>query len=228
VIEVPRSLIISKFSFPPDFMDETLSVSDCGWIALFLMHETGKGESSKWFPFLKMLSETHVSQPIFWNDEKLKEGASETVQLLVKKQKKKIIKDYSKFFPKLATFNPEIFGNYKSKFPFDNFTRAHVICESRCWYLPLKENGPYVSFMVPGADLLNFGKSGLSIGGFNSSKDAFVITAGKTWYKGEEVTYYYSSSCDDVILVEYGFKSPLIPECTQEEKDTVKIEMEKN
>jgi len=84
----------------------------------------------------------------------------------------------------------------------------------------------YTSFMVPGADLLNFGKSGATIGGYDTTKHAFVITAKQEWKRGDEVTYYYSDECDEYLLFEYGFKSEFSPECSSKKLASLKLEIE--
>jgi len=73
-------------------MDTSIKkVSECGWIALFIIHEIRKGENSFWHPYLEMIREAPLDQPIFWEEQKL-EMAHEIIQLLVERQKKEIQK----------------------------------------------------------------------------------------------------------------------------------------
>ena len=90
------------------------------------------------------------------------------------------------------------------------------------------------SFMAPLADLINFGPPCLT-GSYNTAEHAFELIATCPFKTGQEVTFWYSSDCADIIVANYGFLHPLVPTCTSsdewkdraqalEEKDRIKEE----
>lgn len=82
------------------------------------------------------------------------------------------------------------------------------------------------SFLAPLADLINFGPPCLT-GGYNADDRAFDLVATCPFSRGQEVTFWYSSDCGDVIAASFGFLHPLVPPCPRPEDERKREEEER-
>lgn len=74
------------------------------------------------------------------------------------------------------------------------------------------KSGREHTFMLPFADLLNFGEP-CTRGEYNGDKSAFEITATCDIEKGKEVTLWYTDECSDLVLANFGFNHPIVHKC---------------
>ena len=83
------------------------------------------------------------------------------------------------------------------------------------------------SFLAPLADMINFGPPCVT-GAYNPDEHVFELIATCPFKAGQEVTFYYSSECADVIIANYGFLHPLVPPCATIDEIKEKSEDWKN
>ena len=68
------------------------------------------------------------------------------------------------------------------------------------------------AFLAPLADLVNFGPP-CAKGTYNKDTASFDIIATCDLMAGQEVTFWYTDDCADIVLANYGFTHPLVKRC---------------
>jgi hypothetical protein len=81
--------------------------------------------------------------------------------------------------------------------------------------------------MAPLADMLNFGPP-CARGQYNTEKKAFEVVATCSFQAGQEVTFWYSDDCEDVMISNYGFTHPMVTRCPTIEDWQYRAKMWKN
>eukprot|EP00550_Attheya_septentrionalis_P002732 CAMPEP_0198291030 /NCGR_PEP_ID=MMETSP1449-20131203/8693_1 /TAXON_ID=420275 /ORGANISM="Attheya septentrionalis, Strain CCMP2084" /LENGTH=661 /DNA_ID=CAMNT_0043989615 /DNA_START=313 /DNA_END=2298 /DNA_ORIENTATION=- len=83
------------------------------------------------------------------------------------------------------------------------------------------------SFLAPVADLLNFGPP-CTRGTYNAQAHAFEIVSTCHIVAGQEVTFWYSSDCDDVFIANYGFTHRMVLPCEKEDEKRLEDEAQRD
>mmetsp|Transcript_15842 Transcript_15842/g.20937 ORF Transcript_15842/g.20937 Transcript_15842/m.20937 type:complete len:506 (+) Transcript_15842:53-1570(+) len=209
---LPFELTLTKVAAEKEFGKNIIhdGLSEYFAIAMLLIKERSKGESSFWKPYIDVLPTLEEVNPtIVWSEEDLAtlEGSplvSATISLKLKLKKE------------FETLNEDIFQKYPDIFPADVFNLeaykwAFVMLFSRAICINNLEDGPAIA-LVPYADLFNHNPFASSFidarskgGFFTQKKQEVVVYADRGYKKFEQVFISYGQKSNLELLLLYGF-----------------------
>ncbi|KAL3675058.1 hypothetical protein R1sor_025006 [Riccia sorocarpa] len=169
-------------------------------LTLWLMYERTQGESSAWYPFLKLFPEA-TSSPLLWSeaerDEQLKGSpALEEVKDRVAALEEVFEELDSGYFQK----DPQTFGS--EGFSLTAFKNAFSTILSRATYLPTAD----IFALVPYGDCLNHKAECEASLDFSTEEEAVVLRVDRDYRVGEQVFVSYGADrSNSDLLISYGF-----------------------
>eukprot|EP01006_Ploeotia_vitrea_P028868 TRINITY_DN61505_c0_g1_i1.p2 TRINITY_DN61505_c0_g1~~TRINITY_DN61505_c0_g1_i1.p2 ORF type:complete len:308 (-),score=33.74 TRINITY_DN61505_c0_g1_i1:1543-2466(-) len=217
IVEIPIDKLFSpanakKSDLAQIFNDRNVPWTDDMMLTVWFMYEILQ-HNSPWEPYLNLVQQSPVeSMAIYWDDEVLGHYSSNLIQI-THQRLARISNQYAALFPYLSTTYSDIFGGENAQyFTWAQFKWAWALISSRYWYLPI--HGEHHKFMVPMADLINFGDA-YSTAEIDEKNDSFKIVAQQDFNKGDQIFFWYTDDCQDWIWVEYGFSHPSIAKCEE-------------
>jgi hypothetical protein len=216
IVEVPEQGIITPAVAKAHpvlgrvFSDTNVSWRDEMIIVLFLLYESNNAESI-YKPYLKLFMEAPVEHMTpMWSLNQIEAGPpllrTETFAKL-----HRIAAQHGHLFPYLFHRYPEVFpASKRHHFAYKPYKDMSQLAASRWWYLPV--HGHSTSLIVPLADMVNFGNA-YSTCGFDDGSKSFKMTARQPFKTGEEVLFWYTNDCEDLIQLHYGFTHADVSKC---------------
>jgi len=133
--------------------------------------------------------------------------------------------------------------NEEWAYSFEKFLWAYAMVNSRHWNLPCADVDSALApamvgvanktieatqttakklprphaWMAPIADMLNFGPA-CTKAAYNHKTKSFEITATCNLVLGQEITFWYTDECEDIVVANFGFTSSLLDTCLSAEE----------
>lgn len=176
-------------------MEQSLPCSVNGLLAVELALDTSSGGDELWRTSLPTLQDSQSSMPAMWPIE-LQRLLTYSAQLILRKQQKKISRDWEAVSPVFPNLSYDIFRHY------------WLVVSTRTFYYtaPGVESPPEdpdeCLALIPYADYFNHSDEGCEVY-YNTS--VYEFRADRRYKAGEEVFMSYGDHSNDFLLVEYGF-----------------------
>ena len=199
------------------------------YLALFLLYES-QNPLSHWQPWLCMLPKAY-SVPIFWSEAEMRSAKAsqllrEQTHALKQKLHKKfhdlilplVAQGYARPAPvqRVGGGAEEIAGAplfSDGVLVYERYVTAIAAVRSRCFAIPW--NGRKLKTLVPVVDMINHQQHTRSAMVFDripfgharraGSGYVFELVAGQNYTRGQEVHIAYAKSCNERLLLVYGF-----------------------
>lgn len=207
-------------------------------LIIYILYQRSLGDASTIFHYIEMLlSSFSDTMPSLWSYEKLYETYPEPdngVRIATEAIHEDIKAMYDETIPPLISSYPTIFAprgsNSEWMYSLQNFGWAYTMVNSRHWHVPcddldstlktenLKIDQSVHTFLVPMADFINFGPP-CTKGHYNQQTHAFEIIATCNFAPNQEITFWYTDDCEDIVLANYGFTHHMISKCPIVDQD---------
>ena len=168
-------------------------------ITVYMLLEVRKGKKSFWYPYLSILPETLNHIPVFWEKD-LKYLRGSDILNDIDYKKRQLQDEYDILKSSKLQLHDLTLAEYMRM-------RSLVSSRNFSLYIDGEEN----SVMVPLADMLNHSNSADTHWTYNTSLNAYQMTATKKIKVGQEISDSYGRKNNDVYFLHYGFLLPHAP-----------------
>lgn len=164
------------------------------YLAIFLLQEYVKQDSSKWSLYLSILPKDLSSFPINYTNEELTELIGSPFLMQIHEKVYDLKRDYDRLCLASTDFR---------KYMFRDFCWARTIVGSRIFGLLI--NGVKTDILAPFADMLNHKLPKQTAWNYIDQREGFVIESLEDIPAGVEVFDSYGKKCNSRYLLNYGF-----------------------
>jgi len=217
LFSIPEELVMTKekakktlgSGLVTDDMDEFIA------LALLLIVERGKGDTSFWKPYLDIIPQDEELNPLFrWKDEEKALLKGSPALVAAESLKQKLKDEFAYVSANIIAKNPEVFNNLpeykaskaKSKIDFELWEWAFAVLFSRAICFPSTND----LALVPYADLLNHNSFcstffDVQTDGFFNKQRNVVLYTDRNYKQTEQVYVTYGQKSNAELLLLYGF-----------------------
>lgn len=171
-------------------------------LALWLLFEKSKGQSSKWDPYISMLPR-QLNLPLDYDATELDMLRGTSIFSNVLEQRKKMLKEYEMLFPMLLETESATFIKGAGFYDLEDWKWARGIVNSRCMVFPTNRGNDIG--LVPFADMVNHHNVPVSWISYNGR---LGLKTAMPFKEGEEVFMNYGHLSNQYLLQVYGFILP--------------------
>ncbi|XP_021722305.1 histone-lysine N-methyltransferase setd3-like isoform X2 [Chenopodium quinoa] len=199
LLKVPFIVQIS----PDDILPEikplvSNTVGTVAKLAVVILAEQKKGQSSEWAPYISCLPHNgELNSTIFWSETELEMIRQSSVYQETINHEAQIRQDYLVIKPVFDHF-PNAFEDVQ----FDSFKHAYGIVASRAWESMKGQS------LIPFADFLNHDGTSDSVVLCDVKDRVSEVIADRDYAPGEEVLIRYGRFPNSALLLDFGFTVP--------------------